>query len=234
VTDITAMLDAATVRYSTAHGSVTALREVTVSFPAGSASAIVGRSGSGKSTLISVLSLLRRPTSGRVLLRDVVVSELSERELARARASVGIVFQSFHLEPSLTAAENVMLPWYFGISAEAGRRRMSRRTAYRRAVDILERLGIGALAGRRPNAMSGGQRQRVAIARALFTNPILFVADEPTGNLDEETANDVAATIFGLPATFGTTVVVVTHDAEVAAMADTRLELVRGELVRTS
>lgn len=121
-----------------------------------------------------------------------------------------------------------MLPWYF-----AGRR-MSRREAHSRAVALLERLEIGELADRRPAQMSGGQRQRVAIGRALFNEPALLVADEPTGSLDEETANSVAATLFSLLARFGTTVVVVTHDATVAAMAGTTLTLVRGELGQAS
>jgi ABC-type lipoprotein export system ATPase subunit len=227
MTEYAAELADVTVTYPSATTVVTALRDVSVGFPSGSSTAIVGRSGSGKSTLISVLSLLRRPTSGQVRFGDVVTSELADRQLSALRATmVGIAFQSFHLEASLTAAENVMLPWYF----RSGR--STRQQAHRRAVLVLDQLGIGELTDRRPHAMSGGQRQRVAIGRALFSEPTLFVADEPTGSLDEETANSVAATIFSLPAQFGTTVVVVTHDLAVAAMAQTRLELARGELGR--
>jgi ABC-type lipoprotein export system ATPase subunit len=225
VVEFAAQLEDVTVEYPSALGPVTALRGVTIGFLQGSSTAISGRSGSGKSTLISVLSLLRRPTAGRVRLGEVTVSDLRDRELAELRArTVGITFQSFHLEPSLTATENVMLSWHFRSGGLTG------RVARKRAAQILERLDIGELADRRPNAMSGGQRQRVAIGRALFPRPTLFVADEPTGNLDEETANNVATTLCELPDRFGTTVVLVTHDAAIAAMAQTRLELVRGEL----
>jgi ABC-type lipoprotein export system ATPase subunit len=225
VAEYAAELEDVTVQYATSSGPVAALRGITVRFPTGSSTAVVGRSGSGKSTLVSVLSLLRRPTSGRVRLSGEVASDLGPRALATLRArSIGIAFQAFHLEPALSAVENVMLSWYFHT------RQTTRREARSRAVSILERLGIGELADRRPNQMSGGQRQRVAIGRALFGAPTLLVADEPTGSLDEETANSVAETLFSLPAQFGTTVVVVTHDAAVAEMAGTRLTLVRGTL----
>lgn len=203
-----------------------ALRDVTLACLPGTSTAIVGRSGSGKSTLVSVLSLLRRPTSGRVLVKGQDVAQMSAEATARVRStSVGIVFQAFHLEPHLTAAENVMLPWFFGSSSRR------RADAQRHAETLLEHLGIADLARRRPSAMSGGQRQRVAIARALFSEPSLFIADEPTGNLDEETANDVAQQILSLSAQTGTCVVVVTHDRSVAAMADFRIELARGRFV---
>lgn len=226
--DFAAVLSSVTVEYPTVHGPVLALRDINVGFRRGTSTAIVGRSGSGKSTLISVLSLMRRPTAGQIELDGVEASTLSEAETASLRSTaIGIVFQSYHLDNSLTAAENVMLPWFFQHNSG------SRRAARRRAVDILGRLDIGELAARKPNAMSGGQRQRVAIGRALFPEPALFVADEPTGNLDEDTANSVTETIVSLSSQFGTTVVVVTHDATVAAMASNRLELVKGELRKT-
>ena len=134
------------------------------------------------------------------------------------------MFQAFHLESALTAAENVMLPWFFGATSEA------RSRAERRAGDLLDLVGIGELATRGPNQMSGGQRQRVAIARALFPQPTLFLADEPTGNLDEDTANEVSRAILSLPSRLGTTVVVVTHDEVVARRADRRIGLVRGRV----
>lgn len=220
-----ATLTGVTVEYPSPLGPVVALRSIDIRFRQGTSTAIVGRSGSGKSTLISVLSLMRRPTSGQVTLNGVEVSTLSDAEIAALRSSsIGIVFQSYHLENSLTAAENVMLPWFFGGRTE------SRRDARNRAARILEGLDIGGLADRKPNQMSGGQRQRVAIGRALFPEPALFVADEPTGNLDEDTANNVADTILSLSSRLGTTVVVVTHDTTVAAMATNRLELVKGAL----
>lgn len=224
-----AVLSGVTVDYPSAHGTVTALDNADVRFERGSSTAIVGRSGSGKTTLISVLSLMRRPTSGRVFLDGEETSALSNSQVARLRSTrIGVVFQSYHLDSSLTAAENVMLPWFF--AAGSGPRRQARR----RAAEILERLEMGDLASRKPNQMSGGQQQRVAIGRALFSEPALFVADEPTGNLDEDTANNVAETILSLPERFGTTAVVVTHDRAVAEMASRRLELVRGVLRETA
>ncbi|HDL48478.1 MAG TPA: ABC transporter ATP-binding protein [Actinobacteria bacterium] len=220
-----ALLSGVTVEYPSVHGPVTALRDVDVLFRRGSSTAVVGRSGSGKSTLISVLSLMRKPDMGRVVFDGVDVATLSDAEIAGLRSTaIGIVFQSYHLDGSLTATENVMLPWFFRSD------RTPRRCARRQATEILDRLDVGGLADRRPNEISGGERQRVAIGRALFAEPTLFVADEPTGNLDEDTANDVAQTIFSLSSRFGTTVVVVTHDDTIAAMAGRRLELVRGEL----
>lgn len=226
MSDYAAALSSVTVAYPSPHGTVTALNKVTIGLERGSSTAIVGRSGSGKTTLISVLSLMRRPTSGQVFLNGSETSALSRSQMADLRSDrIGVVFQSYHLDPSLTATENVMLPWFF-LSRPGPRRR-----ARQRAEQILDRLEVGELAQRRPNQMSGGQQQRVAIGRALFTEPSLFVADEPTGNLDEDTANNVAETILSLPSRFGTTVAVVTHDRAVANMAGRRLELVRGELV---
>jgi len=225
VSDYAAELSSVTVEYPSVQGTVTALRDLNVQFRRGTSTAIVGRSGSGKSTLISVLALMRRPSSGHVTLDGVTASTLSDPEVAALRSTaIGIVFQSYHLDNSLSAAENVMLPWFF--YSDSGPRRLARH----RAVGILERLDIGDLADRKPNQLSGGERQRVAIGRALFPEPALFVADEPTGNLDEDTANSVARSILSLSSVFGTTVVVVTHDSTVAAMAGNRLELVKGEL----
>lgn len=220
-----AELRSVTVAYESANGPVVALDDVNIQFQAETSTAIVGRSGAGKSTLVSVLALLRKPTGGEVLLGNLNTSALSEPELARLRASkTGIVFQAFHLESSLTAIENVMLPWYFGSMDE------DRAVARQRAGELLETLGIGHLSRRNPNQTSGGQRQRIAIARALFPQPALFIADEPTGNLDEDTANDVAETIFSLPSSLGTTVIVVTHDKVVAARAGRRVQLAKGRL----
>ena len=184
--------------------------------------AVLGRSGSGKSTLIAVLSLLRQPTTGTLAIGGRPTARLGDRELARLRSRfVGTVFQSFHLDPGFTASENVMLPWVFG-----GSRR--RATARAHAADLLALVGIGELATRKTGQMSGGQRQRVAIARALFNDPLLLVADEPTGNLDEATAESVAQLLFGLPRETGTAVVVVTHDEQISARADSVLRISQG------
>lgn len=211
--------------YPTPAGEVRALDRVTCGFQSGTSTALQGRSGSGKSTLISVLALLRRPTAGRVLVRGRDVAGVGERGLARLRGGgVGVVFQSFHLDHRATAAENVCLPWAFSVGA------MRRKAAFARAEALLAQLGVAELAGRTPSEMSGGQRQRVAIARALFNDPALLIADEPTGNLDEETAAAVAADLYALPETMGTTVIVVTHDSCVAALADRTLHLVSGRI----
>ncbi len=220
------VLDAVHVSYRVGGESVHALADFSHTFRRGTSTAIQGRSGSGKSTLVSVMSLLRRPTSGRVIIRGREVESLSERDLAYMRSShVGIVFQSFHLDYGADAADNVILPW-----AYARDQQVSRRVARRKATDLLERLGVGSLATRRPSAMSGGQRQRVAIARALFNDPALLIADEPTGNLDEDTAGDIARDLFALSTDLGTTVVIVTHDEAVAGGAQVRLQLVHGRL----
>lgn len=217
------------VTYDTAAGPVEALRGVDLQIRKGSATAIVGRSGSGKSSLVSVLSLLRLPTTGQVLISGVDVATASERRRARLRASkIGVVFQAFHLEPSLSVLDNVMLPWV--ISGRDG----SRREVRSRAGLLLEQLGIADLAGRRPTQLSGGQRQRVAVARALQPGPQLLVADEPTGNLDEDSAEQVVSLILGAAATQGAAVVLVTHDATIAGQADRTVELARGRIADDS
>ena len=145
------------------------------------------------------------------------------RDQLRAE-KVGVVFQSFHLEPSLSVLDNITLPWVFGAT------RTRRVEAVRDTMALLEQVGSGHLAHRRPNALSGGQRQRVAIARALFTKPSLFVADEPTGNLDEDTANDIADLLLELPKLHRSAVVIVTHDTAIAARAGRTLEISHGRL----
>lgn len=213
------------VTYTSRSGPVQALKFVSHTFAPGTATAILGRSGSGKSTLISVLALMRRPTSGEVLIEDQPSKGLDDGQLAALRSMrIGIVFQSFHLDPASDAMSNVMLPWVF----HGG---MTRKAAKRRSVEVLERLGIADLANAVPREMSGGQRQRVAVARALFPRPALFIADEPTGNLDEETANLVAKEIFALADDGQTTVVVVTHDAAIGRLADVTLLLAQGKIV---
>jgi predicted ABC-type transport system involved in lysophospholipase L1 biosynthesis ATPase subunit len=212
------------VDYRTPGGSMRALDNVTLAIPAGQGVAVVGRSGSGKSTLVSVLGLLRSPTSGQVRLAGVPVhSDEGARRRARA-GTVGMVFQSFHLETHLTATENTMLGWY---TAGLGG---ARRSARARATGLLDVVGLGALANRLVAEMSGGERQRVAIARALFAQPQLLIADEPTGNLDEQTAGVIADILWSLPGPTGAAVVVVTHDLQVAAGADRTVRLANGHI----
>ena len=213
------------VTYQDRGETVHALDGVSFTCQPGTSTSIVGRSGSGKSTLISVLSLLRQPTSGRVHIDGDDAARMDPASKARLRAArIGIVFQSFHLEPSLTVLDNVMLGWHF---QRAG---LGRREAVARVMDDLDGLEIADLARRRPHALSGGQRQRVAVARAIFARPSLLVADEPTGNLDESNAGTVADLLLSLPERYGTAVIVVTHDQAISRMAQTRLELVQGRI----
>lgn len=210
--------------YRTPAAQISALRNVDLELASGTATAIVGRSGSGKSTLVSILALLRKPTAGQVRFSGVDTTVMGDTELSRVRGSaVGVVFQSFHLDSSVSALENTLLPYYF----QTARRR---RQAAADAMATLDLLGIADLARRRPSEMSGGQRQRVAVARALLMNPRLLVADEPTGNLDEDTAGAIAECIFAVSREFGAAVVVVTHDADIAALADRTVRLEAGRL----
>ncbi|MEU8804717.1 ABC transporter ATP-binding protein [Spirillospora sp. NPDC048819] len=193
-------------------GLVRAVDEVDLDVPAGQMLAVTGPSGCGKSTLLHLLGGLERPSSGEVWLAGRRIDALSERALARLRRrSVGFVFQSFHLVEELSARENVELPVLL-----AGR---SPRAARRRADALLERVGLTDRARHLPWELSGGQRQRVAIARAMANEPLVLLADEPTGNLDTAATLDVLRLFEGLRAA-GQTLLIVTHDERVAATAD--------------
>jgi putative ABC transport system ATP-binding protein len=199
-------------RYGRGSGLVRAVDEVDLAVPAGQALAIMGPSGCGKSTLLHLLGGLQRPTSGQVWLAGRRIDTMSERALARLRRdSVGFVFQSFHLMDELTAVENVELA---GLLAG-----QSPRRARRRAMHLLDRVGLADRATHLPSALSGGQRQRVAIARALCNEPLVVLADEPTGNLDSAATLEVLR-LFDELRTAGQTLVVVTHDTRITAIAD--------------
>lgn len=186
--------------------------------------AVTGPSGSGKSTLLHLLGGVDTPTRGRVLLDGRDLGRLGERDREKLRLRrVGLVFQRFYLLPALTARENVELPM-----AEAGRDRAGRRE---RAGELLARVGLADRTEHRPPQLSGGQRQRVAIARALANRPALLLADEPTGELDRETSEAILELFLDLVRTAETTLVVGTHDEELAAGAGRRLRLVDGRLV---
>jgi len=205
---------------------VRALCGVSLCVEAGEFVAIMGASGSGKSTLMSILGCLDRPSSGRVLLSGVDVTLLDEVELARIRSErIGFVFQSFNLLPRTSALENVGLPLYYvaGRSAHAAARQ-------ERARGALRLLGLGDVERNTPGQLSGGQQQRVAIARALINEPQLLLADEPTGNLDTRTSHEIMETLVRLNRERGLTVVVVTHETDIAAYAD-RVITVRDGLV---
>jgi putative ABC transport system ATP-binding protein len=184
--------------------------------------AIVGPSGSGKSTLLGLLAGLDAPTTGSILIDGVDITGLTEDGLARLRGEkIGFVFQFFHLVPSLTAFENVLVPM------EIARR----RDAIPRARQLLAEVGLTDRAHHYPSQLSGGEQQRIAIARALANDPAIVLADEPTGNLDSATGHHIMELLVDVHRTRQTTLVLVTHDAELAAMADTRLVLRDGRPV---
>ena len=210
--------------YETGRLNVVALRNVDMTIARGDFVAIVGPSGSGKSTLMNLIGCLDRPSMGVYLLDGTAVSELGDDELAALRSrTIGFVFQSFNLLPRTSAVENVATPLlYQGV----GRRE---RTA--RAKAALEQLGLGERLSHVPTELSGGEQQRVAIARALVTQPSLILADEPTGNLDSHSGEEVIRLLRDLHAA-GRTIVLITHDSDVAAQANRQIHLRDGQIVQ--
>ncbi|MEO3748769.1 ABC transporter ATP-binding protein [Plantactinospora sp. B5E13] len=212
-----------TMRYGANNTLVRAVDEVNLDVPAGQTVAIMGPSGCGKSTLLHLLGGLQRPTGGQVWLGEHRIDTMGERALARLRRdNLGFVFQSFHLMDELTAVENVELA-----ALLAGQ---PPRRARRRALHLLDRVGLADRATHLPSALSGGQRQRVAIARALSNEPQVVLADEPTGNLDSAATLEVLRLFEELHAV-GQTLVVVTHDARIAAVADRVISMRDGAFV---
>ena len=210
---------------SSQEGTLTILDGVSFEIPAGASVAVVGPSGAGKSTLLALLAGLDLPTRGHVSLAGSNLSELDEDGRARVRAErVGFVFQSFHLVPSLNALENVMLPLELA----------GRNDARQAAREIIDRVGLGERWSHYPSQLSGGEKQRVAIARAFATEPAVLFADEPTGNLDSKTGANIMTLMFDLNRNSSTTLVLVTHDAALAARCERVLELDAGRLVRDS
>ena len=208
---------------SSPEGSLTILSDVSFQIFAGESVAVVGPSGAGKSTLLALLAGLDLPTSGHVILNGSNLSQLDEDGRARLRAdSVGFVFQSFHLVPSLNALENVMLPLELAGQDDA------RKTAR----DIVGKVGLSERWSHYPAQLSGGEKQRVAIARAFATEPAVLFADEPTGNLDSRTGANIMKLMFELNRSSATTLVLVTHDANLAEQCDRILELDTGRLQR--
>ena len=209
--------------YDMGEEKVHALRGVTARFEKGSFWAIMGHSGSGKSTMLQILGCLDRPTSGRYILNGREVSNLGDDELSDVRLKyLGFVFQSFNLIPQLTVEENIALPLYYqGVDDATSRRRAAEYAAY---VGLSERLR------HRPNQLSGGQQQRVAIARALATDPVVILADEPTGNLDTAMSVEIMNLFTDLHRR-GKTIVMVTHEDDIAAYAEHRL-VMRDGLVK--
>lgn len=210
--------------YQTPAGSVAALQGVDLQVYAGEYITLLGKSGAGKSTLINMLTGIDRPTRGEVRVEDKEVHQMGENAAARWRGQeIGVVFQFFQLLPMLTCAQNVMLPM------DLANLYQNSAVRYARAIELLDQVGIADHGDKLPAAVSGGQRQRVAIARALANNPRLIVADEPTGSLDTRTAESVFAVLEHLVAS-GTTLVLATHDQELAARAGRTLNLIDGRL----
>jgi len=204
-------------------GRVDVVRGVNLSLPTGTFCSIMGRSGSGKTTLLHLLSALEAPTSGSISFEGREIRSLNEDQLALwRREHIGLVFQAFHLIPTLSALENVAFPLYpMRVSAEERRERASAR---------LEQVGLGHRLEHRPSRLSGGEQQRVAIARALINHPTLILADEPTGNLDKKSGEEILDIFGRLNREEGVAVIVVTHDSEVAAIAKHSFTMVDGKL----
>jgi putative ABC transport system ATP-binding protein len=201
---------------------LTILHALSLTIARGRFVAIVGPSGSGKSTLLGLIAGLDAPTTGAVVVDGVDITHLDEDALARLRGEkIGFVFQFFHLIPSLTAYENVAVPMEIAGAADAGRR----------ARDLLAEVGLTDRGHHYPSQLSGGEQQRVALARALANNPPIVLADEPTGNLDTGNGRHIMELLHEVHRARGTTLVLVTHDAELAAMADERLVLRDGRVV---
>src|SRR5437762_5747207 len=204
---------------------LTILHPLTLDIPRGQFVAIVGPSGSGKSTLLGLIAGLDAPSSGAVLIDGVNITRLGEDALARLRGEkIGFVFQFFHLIPSLTAYENVAVPMEIAGLPDARRR----------AERLLEEVGLAGRAHHYPSQLSGGEQQRVALARALANNPPIVLADEPTGNLDTANGRHIMDLLRSIHRARATTVVLVTHDAELAAMADSRIVLRDGRVTENT
>ncbi len=203
--------------------TVHALRGVSFDVPEGDYISIMGPSGSGKSTLLNLLGCLDRPTSGRFMLSDVDVSSMSDDRLAEIRATrIGFIFQSYNLLAALTVVENIQVPLYYSHRLNA--------TTQRRSIELAEMVGLGHRLTHRPTQLSGGQQQRVAIARSLVNDPQFILADEPTGNLDTATSNEILDLLANLNDE-GRTIIMVTHEPDVAERTKRSIHLKDGYVV---
>ncbi len=208
--------------YKSGERTLTVVKEISFSITEGSTCSIVGPSGSGKTTLLGLCAGLDRPSSGTVTLNGIELNSLSEDSLADIRNQhVGFVFQTFQLIPTLTALENVMVPLELRGETQTGRR----------AVDLLRQVGLEDRLHHYPAQLSGGEQQRVALARAFINRPKILFADEPTGNLDAETSERIVHLLFELNEAFGTTLIVVTHDQDLAGRTQRILKLRGGAVV---
>ena len=217
------VFDDVTKTYEVGDAEVHALDHVSMRIDEGEFVAIVGPSGSGKSTMMNIIGCLDTADSGTYLLDGQAIDEYSERELTRIRSrKIGFVFQNFNLIGTMTAAENVELPLIY--------QRVPRSERAERVNEALEQVGLAERAAHKPNELSGGQQQRVAIARAIATRPSLYLADEPTGNLDSRTGQDIMDLFHELHGQ-GSTIVLITHDESVAAQAMRKIHLLDGRIV---
>lgn len=208
-----------------AQKQLTIFENLNLNIQAGEQVAITGRSGSGKSTLLGILATLDQANSGKLLVCGESIAELNEEQRAEVRLKhIGFVFQSFQLLPHLTALENVMLPLRL-------QEKFKYAEAEQKALNLLKRVGLERQAQQTPKVLSGGEQQRVAIARALIREPKIIFADEPTGNLDGETATEIEQLLFELNRELGTTLVLVTHDPKLAAQCQRHYALIDGQLV---
>jgi putative ABC transport system ATP-binding protein len=207
------------------YGALEVLRGIELTVSEGEFAAIMGKSGSGKSTLLGVIAGLEKPDTGRVVIQGHDLAGLGDTQMADLRRqTIGIVFQTYNLIPSLSAVENVLLPTFFD-------RRMPATQYRQRGVDLLQQVGLADRMHHRPAALSGGEQQRVAIARALVNKPSILLADEPTGNLDAETGAAILELLMGLGRANATTLLMVTHDLDVAGKADKLIEMKDGRIV---
>lgn len=205
----------------TGDNQIIGVDDVSISLPAGATLALTGPSGSGKSTLLHLTGAIDRPDSGRLIVDGQDVTAMSRRQQAEYRRQVGFVFQRFHLIPSLSALDNVMAPV------------LPYRTSFdkrKRAHELLDGVGLGGREQSLPTRLSGGQQQRVAIARALINRPSLLLADEPTGNLDSQTGGDILDLLIDLRNKYGMTVIVATHDPQIAVRCDRYIRLIDGRI----
>ncbi|MCB0402579.1 MAG: ABC transporter ATP-binding protein [Flavobacteriales bacterium] len=206
------------------YGDLHVLKGVNLEIKQGEVISIVGASGAGKSTLLQIIGTLDKPNQGEVLINETDTSKLKDKALSLFRnKNIGFVFQFHHLLPEFTALENVCIPAYIGKSSKA--------EAEEKAMKLLTALGVDARAYHKPSELSGGEQQRVAVCRALINNPAVILADEPSGNLDSETAKELHNLFFKLRDEFNQTFVIVTHNEELANMADRKLTMKDGVII---
>ena len=209
--------------YKTVNKELTVLDDINIQIPAGQVVAIVGPSGSGKTTLLGLCAGLDQPTSGEIMLANAPIHSYTENQKAQLRnEKVGFIFQNFQLLPTLTALENVMIPLELQGKSKGARNK---------AIHLLERVGLGGRHHHYPTQLSGGEQQRVSLARAFSNDPAILFADEPTGNLDEETGSTVEGLLFELNKENNTTLVIVTHDMELADKTQRIIKLKGGKVI---